>query len=318
MIKEKLLVEALERRVEGANPFPVELLNETELGPSARGQAEPELDRSPRLELPLEHVFEGGRADALFDLGRRWAYRQSKGSNLTAWIERVLVYLIQQNQRFPTSLEFHEVKSTALSIDRSGDFAGLGGYDHTPSLQARRGRAAAKVKRYRSYERDLEIVERRDAGESQRSVALALGVSRGTVQGARARLSLPRRSPRSSSGLSTSNQCGCAVPCRREIRRVLYPSSGLSSGRLLAGRGVTGGRMQSLPPPPTTRAQHMRSDREKTTRIQGALGLRTAWTGTPKAHVASVLSGIARGVASRQGRNGFPRVRLGRATRMER
>ena len=114
MIKEKLLVEALERRVEGANPFPVELLNETELGPSARGQAEPELDRSPRLELPLEHVFEGGRADALFDLGRRWAYRQSKG------IERVLVYLIQQNQRFPTSLEFHEVKSTG-AIDRSGD-----------------------------------------------------------------------------------------------------------------------------------------------------------------------------------------------------
>ena len=205
MIKEKLLlVEALERRVEGANPFPVELLNETELGPSARGQAEPELDRSPRLELPLEHVFEGGRADALFDLGRRWAYRQSKGSNLTAWIERVLVYLIQQNyQRFPTSLEFHEVKSTALSIGRA-TFAGLGGYDHTPSLQARRGRAAAKVKRYRSYERDLEIVERRDAGESQRSVdAGARGVAGDTVQGARARLSLPRRSPRSSSGLST-------------------------------------------------------------------------------------------------------------------
>ena len=85
--------------------------------------------------------------------------------------------------------------STAWSVG-TWTWSGGGALDHGFVAQSRRGRAAAKVKRYRAVPRDREIVRRLDGGESQRAIGRALDVSRGTVRTARARLRRPRRAPR--------------------------------------------------------------------------------------------------------------------------
>ena len=187
----ELLLEALERRVEGANPFPVELL-EHELGRSARGKAGANQDRS--LELPLEHVFEPGRADALFSVLSRWAYAHRQQNKVGAdWPARVLTEALDQNARFPDPLPPAEVASTARSV---ASFRGVGMFDHSPKTQARRGVASAKVRRFLVYERDLEMAALVGAGHSLRAVARAFGVCHRTVAGAQDRLSRPRRAPR--------------------------------------------------------------------------------------------------------------------------
>ena len=214
----ELLAEALERRVEGARAWPRDLFEMAGLPPVAAREPmpfaevrEPELDRSPLIEVPLERVQVGGRGNALFDQVRLWAYQQSKGPGLIDWKARVLAYALRQNERFSIPFGRYpgdggEVASTAWSIS-SWTWCGGGALDHGFVAQSRRGVAGAKVKRYLSYERDLEIVRRLDAGESQRAVARELGVSRWTVQTARARLSRARRAPKGvcmgGGGLST-------------------------------------------------------------------------------------------------------------------
>ena len=97
----ELLAEALELRVVGQSPFPVELLGR-ELGPSARGQAGADQDRSQLGEPPLEHVLEGARQKALFSVLSRWAfaYRQQNkvGSD---WPARVLTEALDQKRALP-------------------------------------------------------------------------------------------------------------------------------------------------------------------------------------------------------------------------
>ena len=56
--------------------------------------------------------------------------------------------------------------------------------------------ASAKVRRFLVYARDLAMVARLDAGDSQRVVGRAFNVSQRTARNARARLALPRRAPR--------------------------------------------------------------------------------------------------------------------------
>ena len=165
-----------------------------ELGPSARGQAGADQDRSQLGEPPLEHVLEGARQKALFSVLSRWAfaYRQQNkvGSD---WPARVLTEALDQNARFPDPLSPAEVASTARSV---ASFRGVGMFDHSPKTQARRGVASAKVRRFLVYARDLAMVARLDAGDSQRVVGRAFNVSQRTARNARARLALPRRAPR--------------------------------------------------------------------------------------------------------------------------
>ena len=214
----ELLADALERRVEGERAWPHNLFEMAGLPPVVAVREpmpfaevrEPKLDRSPHIELPLEQIQGGGRNNALFDQVRLWTYQQLKGANLIDWKARVLAYALRQNDRFPRPFSQSEVEDDVVRLAwnvASWTWSGGGAFDHGFVAQSRRGVAGAKVKRYLSYERDLEIVRRLDAGESQRSGARELGVSRWTVRTARARLSRARRAPKGvcvgGGGLST-------------------------------------------------------------------------------------------------------------------
>ena len=211
----ELLAAALKRRVEGERPWPRDLFEMAGLPPVVAVRApvpavqipDAELNRSPLIELPLEEIQVGGRGNALFHQVRLWAYQQSKGTNLIDWQARVFAYALGQNERFPIPFGRYprdggEVVSTAWSV-ATWTWSGGGALDHGFVAQSRRGRAAAKVKRYRAAPRDREIVRRLDGGESQRAIGRALGVSRWTVRTARARLRRPRRAPRGGGGLCT-------------------------------------------------------------------------------------------------------------------
>ena len=215
----EILVEALARRVEGERPWPRDLFELVGLAPfRVRGPVEPvclvdtaaALNRSALIELPLEQIQVGARHPALWDQCRFWAYRQSKGTSLVNWKARVFAYALRQNERFPRPFSQSEINDEVARLAwsiASWTWDGHGPIDHGPEAQSRRGIAGAKVKRYHSRPRDEEIVRRLDGGESQRTVARALGVSRWTVQTARARLARARRAPKGvcmgGGGLST-------------------------------------------------------------------------------------------------------------------
>ena len=151
--------------------------------------------RRARQSCTWKRSITGARNKALFNLGRLWAYVQNKGADERGWYERVLGHLLGQNTRFPVPLGEDEVVSTSWSIS-SWTWNGGGAFDHCFVKQSRRGVASAKVRRYHSYERDLAIVARLDAGETQQATAREFGVSQNTVQTARDRLSRPRRAPK--------------------------------------------------------------------------------------------------------------------------
>ena len=203
----ELLAAALARRVEGSKPWPCDLFEVAGLPPFvAVREPAPAVQvveaehRAPAIDLHLEDVGVGGRSIALFDQVRLWAYRQSKGGDLTGWKERVFSYAMHQNERFAVPIGRHrgdrvdDVASTAWSV-ASWTWAGGGSLDHGFQAQSRRGAASAKVRRYRVVERDRATVARLDAGQTQRGAAEDLGVSVGTVNAARARLRRPRRAP---------------------------------------------------------------------------------------------------------------------------
>ena len=192
----ELLAAALKRRVEGERPWPRDLFEMAGLPPVVAVRApvpavqipDAELNRSPLIELPLEEIQVGGRGNALFHQVRLWAYQQSKGTNLIDWQARVFAYALGQNERFPIPFGRYprdggEVVSTAWSV-ATWTWSGGGALDHGFVAQSRRGRAAP---------RDREIVRRLGGGESQRAIGRALGVSRGTVRTARARVAFDAR-----------------------------------------------------------------------------------------------------------------------------
>ena len=201
-----LLVDALERRVEGERPWPQDLFELVGLAPfRVRGPVEAvcrvdtaALNRSPLIELPLEQIQVGARHPALWDQCRFWAYRQSKGASLVNWKARVFAYALRQNERFPRPFSQSEISDEVARLAwsiASWTWDGHGPIDHSPEAQSRRGTASAKVRRHLKYERDRLMVARLDAGETQRAVAREFGVSLGTVNSARARLRRPRRAP---------------------------------------------------------------------------------------------------------------------------
>ena len=106
----EVLVEALERRVEGERPWPQDLFELVGLAPfRVRGPVEAvcRVDTAalnPPIELPLEQIQVGARHPALWDQCRFWAYRQSKGASLGNWKARVFAYALRQNERFPPAV----------------------------------------------------------------------------------------------------------------------------------------------------------------------------------------------------------------------
>ena len=172
----EVLAEALERRVEGARAWPCDLFEMAGLPPVVAVREpmpfaevrEPELDRSPLIELPLEQIQGGGRNNALFDQVRLWAYQQSKGADLIDWKARVLAYALRQNDRFPRPFSQSEVEDDVVRLAwnvASWIWSGGGAFDHGFVAQSRRGVASAKVRRYRTADRDRSMVARLDAGE---------------------------------------------------------------------------------------------------------------------------------------------------------
>ena len=216
----EILVEALARRVEGERPWPRDLFELVGLAPfRVRGPVEAlgrvdtaaALNRSALIELPLEQIQVGARHPALWDQCRFWAYRQSKGTSLVNWKARVFAYALRQNDRFPRPFSLSEINDEVARLAWSiaaWTWDGHGPIDHGPEAQRRRGIAGAKVKRYHSRPsctKKLFVVSM--AARVNGRCARALGVSRWTVQTARARLARARRAPKGvcmgGGGLST-------------------------------------------------------------------------------------------------------------------
>ena len=193
------LADALDTRADRRRPFPADLFEAAGLSPVAVEIPPPvvlaaRIEAAPRIVLPLERIFPGGRGIALFDQVRYWAYDQVRGSDLSDWHWRVLCYAVTQNARFPSTISDDRVRDCAKSV-ADWVWSGGGPFDHGYVAQSRRGVASAKVRRYLIYDRDRAMVARLDAGERQMAVALTFGVSQGTVSTARARLACARRAP---------------------------------------------------------------------------------------------------------------------------
>ena len=195
------LADALERRIYGRHKFPRDLFEMAGLEPvladpvPAPVAAERVgLTADAPIQIALERVTKGGRGVALFNQVRWWAYAQSKGSTLSQWQRRVLQYANEQNERFRAPITAARVASTSWSI-ASWTWDGGGSIDHSPIAQTRRGIASGKVRRFLTYNRDVAIVARLDAGGSTREVARAFGVSQRTAAYARGRLTRQRREP---------------------------------------------------------------------------------------------------------------------------
>ena len=196
------LADALDRRVIGEHPWPRDLFDLAGLGPvladpavAAPIVAESVCTVAAPIQIALERVLQGGRGVALFDQCRWWAYEQGKGATLEAWKRRVLAYVTAQNERFHAPITAARVNSTTWSI-ASWTWDGGGSLDHSVMAQSRRGRAAAAVRRFLTYDRDRFMVARLDAGDRQVDVAHAFGVSQATVSYTRGRLERRRRAPK--------------------------------------------------------------------------------------------------------------------------
>ena len=201
------LAAALAHRVPGASPFPRDLFD-VGLGgdlvvAGAAAATAPPLRRADPLpiregeavNLPLETVLPGGRHIAHFNQVRWWAYSQERGDDLTGWLARVESYALRQNHRFPVPVTEADARDMSRSVAK-WIWSGGGSFDHSYVAQSRRGQASGKVRRHLTLDRDRFIVSRLNAGDPQRAVARAFGVYLSTVQGARARLSRPRRAPK--------------------------------------------------------------------------------------------------------------------------
>ena len=112
----------------------------------------------------LEAVQPGARNNSLFDVVRYYAYSTKTTwttSHVGEFTDRVEVFALQQNERFPAPLPANEVRWTAVSVATWtwDNYQGFNPYDHTPKAQRRRA-----VKRWHGNGRrwTLDQVERRN------------------------------------------------------------------------------------------------------------------------------------------------------------
>ena len=195
------LADALDRRTYGAHHLPRDLFELVGLAPVLREPkpvtsiARQKAPAVAPINVNLELTRIGHRNIALFDSVRTWAYVQMRPRSIAAWSETVGEYASEQNRRFPAPLLPDEVGMLSWNV-ASWTWSGGGPLDHGYMAQSRRGQASGKVRRFTTYDRDLAIKARLDAGDRQIDVARAFGVSQGTVSYTRSRLEKRRRAPR--------------------------------------------------------------------------------------------------------------------------
>ena len=116
------LAEALDHRVPGTRPFPRDLFD-LGLGDPAVASAPVPTRRDPLpvragavVDLQLDRVWPGARHTAHFNQVRWWAYAQTRGNDLRAWLVRVESYALRQNERFPVPVPEVDARATARSV----------------------------------------------------------------------------------------------------------------------------------------------------------------------------------------------------------
>lgn len=194
------LADALDRRREGDHRIPLDLFELVGLAPVLREpKPKTRIARQQAVSAPitinLEQTRIGNRNIALFDAVRTWSYAQMKPRAIAAWSETVGQYANEQNRRFPAPLLPDEVGMLAWNV-ASWTWCGGGPLDHGFTAQSRRGQASGKVRRFKTYDRNMAIMARLDAGESYRKVAAAFGVHYSTVARTRHKLTQNKRAPR--------------------------------------------------------------------------------------------------------------------------
>ena len=195
----EILADALDRRTFGEHRVPRDLFELAGL-PPVLSDPKPAVSiaRQPAVAAPIHLNLEltriGHRHISLFNAIRTWAYVQSKPSPVEAWAATVLQYGREQNRRFRDPLPPDEVGTLAWNV-ASWTWNGGGALDHGVMAQSRRGKAAAAVRRFLTYDRDRFIAARLDAGDRQVDIAHAFSVSQATVSKTRGRLERRRRAP---------------------------------------------------------------------------------------------------------------------------
>ena len=145
---------------------------------------------SPQLRLlvpgapVLERVQKGRRNLALFDAVRFWAYEAARGyASYEDWLRAVKIRTLTENRRFPEPLTERHALSTGYSVAVWTWTTYRSGYGHgwTMEQQRRGGENKARRLRYDNRERDSEIVQRWEAGESLRQIGRTIGLTARTV-----------------------------------------------------------------------------------------------------------------------------------------
>jgi hypothetical protein len=156
------------------------------LNPYTLGELASYLDLTPykdqRRHLPAIGL---GRNCTLFDVTRRWAYRQIRLDdwNKTGFTEAVANYAWKYNEaRFPTPLPWTEVKSTARSVARwtidtmsKAGFQAWGDGRRTKSIYVRQSKAAERAAAIRAFKAEHPDM-------SNRMIAKVLDIPWSTVQ----------------------------------------------------------------------------------------------------------------------------------------
>ena len=147
-------------------PFPVELIQDR--SEPGRLIQFPERPLNPSRSLHLERVQVGARNDSLFDVVRFMAYEdlthyRKAGGHLRGWKRLVYDLTHDNNLRFPVPLKRADVRSVAYSV---ATWVWSWGYDHSQTMQSKRGIKSGVARRKGTHERDKAIIQAVSMGRS--------------------------------------------------------------------------------------------------------------------------------------------------------
>ena len=111
-----------------------------------------------------------------------WAYKQRRDEELGDWLDRVHAFTRSQNDRFPDPLPVEECRSVAYSVGCWTWSRNARGYDHSPEVQAERGKRSGMVRRRINAARDAAICAAAEGGRSFRQIAAEHGLSNVAVR----------------------------------------------------------------------------------------------------------------------------------------
>ena len=191
------LLDALRDRVSRCKRFPIDLFDAAGMGalrPAEGIKHRPGGRLRVELVQPVYMATQGYRNASLFahvvalaDITNR--PRHGDGTiDVRKWIEAVKVQALDAYRQMPRPrLDRDEAIQIAYHV---ATWTGSGHpmRDHSPDTQRRRAMRSASVRSASSLDRAREIVALLDQGYTMRSAAAAIGVSVGTVHGARRRV----------------------------------------------------------------------------------------------------------------------------------